>query len=360
MAAEIFDVAVIGAGMAGLTCAQALHQAGQHVVVLDKSRGVGGRIATRRLHDTRADHGACYLSPPQDAGFQALVQTLLAADVLRVWTDQVHEFSSPNGLQPPSDRVPRYVAPQGMSAIAKFLTPPLNVRLNCQVTAITAPSFDQAEHQSEHPADYWHCVIADQAPVLARAIALAIPAPQAVTLLQPLHTQETAESMAPFMAQLTAVEFAPCLSVMAGYGPDQLADWQSRYPEVKAITVQNDPVLGWLGLDSSKRLSPAAPTWVLQSSAIFAEALLDAPTLESAAQQMLEQAARYWGSWLAFPDWMQVHRWRYAFPRSPLSQPYLAAPTVLPLVCLGDWCGGRKIEDAYVSGRAIAEFLLRL
>ena len=53
MAAEIFDVAVIGAGMAGLTCAQALCQSDQNVIVLDKSRGVGGRMATRRLHDTR-------------------------------------------------------------------------------------------------------------------------------------------------------------------------------------------------------------------------------------------------------------------------------------------------------------------
>ncbi|HEY9882642.1 MAG TPA: FAD-dependent oxidoreductase, partial [Thermosynechococcaceae cyanobacterium] len=58
-----FDIAVIGAGMAGLTCAQQLQQTGDRVVILEKSRGVGGRIATRRLHETLADHGTCYLTP---------------------------------------------------------------------------------------------------------------------------------------------------------------------------------------------------------------------------------------------------------------------------------------------------------
>ena len=51
------DVTIIGAGLAGITCARALQTAGHRVVLLDKSRGVGGRIATRRLHGTHADHG---------------------------------------------------------------------------------------------------------------------------------------------------------------------------------------------------------------------------------------------------------------------------------------------------------------
>ena len=44
------DIAVIGAGIAGLVCAQQLSQAGYSVVVVEKSRGLGGRLATRRLH----------------------------------------------------------------------------------------------------------------------------------------------------------------------------------------------------------------------------------------------------------------------------------------------------------------------
>ncbi|MBC7822907.1 MAG: FAD-dependent oxidoreductase, partial [Candidatus Parcubacteria bacterium] len=71
-----FDIAVIGAGVAGLTCAQQLHQAGYRVVVIEKSRGMGGRLATRRLQGTHADHGVCYLKPKDDR-FKALITTLL-------------------------------------------------------------------------------------------------------------------------------------------------------------------------------------------------------------------------------------------------------------------------------------------
>ena len=48
----MFDVAIIGAGLAGLTCAQQLHQAGYRVVIVEKSRGVGGRVATRPSRST--------------------------------------------------------------------------------------------------------------------------------------------------------------------------------------------------------------------------------------------------------------------------------------------------------------------
>jgi renalase len=62
----MIEVAVIGAGIAGLTCAQKLQQAGKSVVLIDKSRGLGGRLATRRLAGTHADHGVCYLQAKGD------------------------------------------------------------------------------------------------------------------------------------------------------------------------------------------------------------------------------------------------------------------------------------------------------
>jgi renalase len=353
MSPNIFDVAIIGAGIAGLTCAQALQQAGQNIVILDKSRGVGGRVATRRIQTTHADHGACYLSPAQDPNLQGLIQQMLAQGILQVWTDTVHEFSPDSGLQPAPTRQPRYVAPAGMSAIAKFLTPNLDLRLNHLVTGLTLN------------AAHWECAIAQEPSILAKAIVLAIPAPQASALL-PSPDSSTAEDRE-FRAQLTSVDFFPSLSVLAGYSRDRAAAWQQDYPQIRAITLSHDPVLGWLGFDSSKHATalesaPAdtEPVFVLQSSAAFAALHLDAADLQPAAAQMLAQAARQFAPWLETPTWMQIHRWRYAFARSPLSTPYLAAPTACPLVCGGDWCGGRKIEDAYLSGQAIARHLLGL
>ncbi|MBW4695767.1 MAG: FAD-dependent oxidoreductase [Lyngbya sp. HA4199-MV5] len=345
-----FDVAVVGAGMAGLTCAKQLRQAGDRVVILEKSRGVGGRIATRRLHETLADHGTCYLTPKGEA-FQALLEQLTEAGIVQSWTDTVHTLSPDGTLSesPLTERYPRYVAPAGMTAIAKSLATNLDIRFSHLVQSLTL--VDNA---------YWRLSAQRTNPdqtkaietVTARAIVIAIPAPQAAALLQTLPSDVLPET---FLQQVRNVAFSPCLSVMAGYTPDRQQDWFSQYPDVRSLTFVKDGNLSWLGLDSSKRVAPSQPVFVVQSTAGFAEPYLDAIDLQAAGYQLLKRSAEKLAPWLAKPDWLQVHRWRYAFAKTPLAEPYLAATTSAPLVCAGDWCGGMKAEQAFLSGLAVAE-----
>jgi renalase len=86
----VFDVAVIGAGVAGLICAQQLRHAGYSVVIIEKSRGAGGRLATRRLHDTRADHGARYLKA-QGEMVEKLIKIMGDRHLLQLWTDKLYQ-----------------------------------------------------------------------------------------------------------------------------------------------------------------------------------------------------------------------------------------------------------------------------
>ena len=51
-------IGVIGAGIAGGYLVSALGQLGHEVVVFEKSRGFGGRLATRRGEGVQFDHGA--------------------------------------------------------------------------------------------------------------------------------------------------------------------------------------------------------------------------------------------------------------------------------------------------------------
>jgi predicted NAD/FAD-dependent oxidoreductase len=259
-----FDIAVIGAGIAGLTCAKQLQQAGDRVVILEKSRGVGGRIATRRLHETLADHGTCYLTPKGEA-FRALLAPMLAAGIVQVWTETVHELNSGGTLSESPERYPRYVAPAGMTAIAKALAADLDIRFSHLVQSLTLVS-------NAH----WQLTIQRTNPdqtkatetLTARAIVLAIPAPQAAVLLQTLPSDVLPES---FIQQVQGVAFFPCLSVMAGYTPDRQQDWDTQYPDVRSLTFVKDGNLAWLGLDSSKRSSSPQPVFVVQSTPAFAE-----------------------------------------------------------------------------------------
>ena len=341
----MFDIAIIGAGLAGLTCAQQLQQGGYRVVVLEKSRGVGGRLATRRLYDTVADHGVRYLER-QGALSQQLIDHLVQGGILQSWTDTIYELKP---TQPQLDDInptasapaTRYVAPLGMTAVAKVLATGLEIWQNRRVQAINL-----TEKSS------WHLFLdATESPkeLRARAIVVAIPAPQALMLLEPLSpTSLPAE----FLTTLRSVEFSPCLSVMAGYPSN--ANQPFPLPTWKACHLSNDSDLDWIGLDSSKRLDPKLPIFVLHSTAEFAKRYLDVEDLKPVGQQLLSRAAQLLVPWLDTPAWFQVHRWRYAFPSHPLNQDCLDAATELPLVCCGDWCGGNLIESALQSGLAAA------
>jgi renalase len=339
----MFDVAVVGAGMAGLICAQRLRHLGYQVVVLEKSRGLGGRVATRRLPDTWADHGLRCLEE-QGTFSRSLVQTLLEQEVIHLWTDTIHmsdDTLDSNRVQK-IDRHPRYVSSEGMTAIAKFLATGLEIWRGQRVQAIAHTpeqtwtlTLEAAKAERVEP----KCVI-------AKSLVLAIPAPQVVPLLAPF-----AEQMPDLWAAVQSVKFAPCITAIATYDPEsavQLAEipW-------KAMQFAEPSDLAWIGLETSKHPESAKPVIVAQSSAPFADRHLESSDLKSVGQQLL-RAAEDLLPWLSYPEELQVHRWRYGFVTEPIAELCLSTHHPLPLLCCGDWCGGSQIESALRSGWAAA------
>jgi renalase len=340
-----FEIAIIGAGMAGITCANELQRAGKSVIILEKSRGVGGRMATRRLFDTIADHGTCYLSP-KDPRFQAMFDRLIAAEIVRSWTNTLHSLDRSGKLSPDPDLHPHYIAPAGMNAIAKFLSSGLDIRLSQKVTRL------------EPTVDGWRMEIEGEPPteIFAKTVISTIPAPQAVDLLTLRGSATEHNLQAAVMEKLKAIEFYPSIAVMVGYTPAQLADWYAHYPAVCAVSCPEDPHLGWLGVDSSKRTpDDVPPVFVLQSTAKFAEYYAAPDYAQLATTALLNHAGDRFLPWLARPQWRQTQVWRYAFAKNPLTVPYLQIDRPAPLILTGDWCGGRKVESAMLAGLAVAE-----
>ncbi|WP_310490025.1 FAD-dependent oxidoreductase [Chamaesiphon sp. VAR_69_metabat_338] len=334
------EIAIVGAGMAGIVCARELQAAGQQgIAIFEKSRGVGGRLTTRRMFDTCVDRGTCYISP-KGAEFQSLFDRLIAANIVEIWTDTTHTLTAAGEILADPDLYPRYVTPNGMNQIAKYLATDLDLRCGQRAISIVPDG------------NLWRLKLegTESAEILTRQVILAIPAPQAVDLLAPLADILPGE----FLAALKAVDFYPSIAIAAGYTPIQLAEWETAYPQVKAVTCTDDPILAWLGVDSSKRHQPAPPAFVLQSTAKFAAKYPHPEDTAAASLAMLERASDRFLPWFRESQWQQPHLWRYAFPKSPRVDDFLSIDLPAPLFCTGDWCRGRKVEDAYLAGLAVA------
>ena len=109
------DIVVVGAGLSGLTAARSLQAKGHKVVVLDKGRGLGGRMATRRISTSDGltavfDHGAQFFTV-RDQQFQKLVDEWIADGIVREWC---RGFVAEDGH-------PRYVVNNGMTALTKHI-----------------------------------------------------------------------------------------------------------------------------------------------------------------------------------------------------------------------------------------------
>ncbi|OKH51109.1 hypothetical protein NIES30_03310 [Phormidium tenue NIES-30] len=344
------DVVVIGAGISGLTAARQLQQGGHRVIVVDKSRGLGGRLATRRRGVTTIDHGCRYLQPFSDSTLSCL-PTLLEAGVLQPWEPETFTLEAAGSLKAMSPET-FYIAPQGMSAVAKALALGLTIHHHWRATALTPlPQGWRIEgvtlsgDRQEQPSS-----------IEAKAVVVATPAPQAATLMDRAALQH--EGLANLRHQLQNVEFEAVITTMAGYSPDQSASLPAQTSQNGWMIVGNKhPILRWVALDSGKRTDPQELVVVMHSSAAFAASNIDRSDLESVGQELLAATAKSLASWLSSPTWMQVHRWRYGFVRQPLGSPVLSSPAVATLVGCGDWCSGGNVEGAIASGRQAAQLI---
>ncbi len=342
------DVIVMGAGVSGLVCAKALSRSGFKVTVLEKARGVGGRMATRRIQDTWVDHGTQYLTV-RGSVFERFIQSLQAKGIVREWTRSVYRLDAEGLHEPPPDEIcSRYVCPEGMTALAKHLAVGLDVQLKQRVVRVEAGG------------NAWQLITESGQQWSAATVVSTLPAPQFLTLFESLLAADRA-----FLEAVRSVEFHPSLAVMAGYPADRSQVIPSAW---QAIECPQDPILAWIALDSSRRslgraVPVAEPVFVLQSSADFARQYLEGE-LDQAGLQMLTQAAQLLAPWLREPAWWQVHRWRYALPSETLGVSCLTTTLAsenspLTLLCAGDWCIGPSVESACLSGLAAAEQLTK-
>jgi predicted NAD/FAD-dependent oxidoreductase len=334
------DVIIVGAGISGLVCARELARAGRSPRLLEKSRGVGGRCATRLVDGQPVDHGLAFYHG-RDPELLRELESAAPGDLLPGWPEiregdgrpcQAHSFA-------PGEWRLGYAG--GVNAYPRWLARDLAVELHTRVTGLAAvPGGLRLETE-------------DGATLEAPDVVIAMPAPQALVLVESLPVDDP--SLRSALALLRMVGTVACLTVLAGYGAGAVPpSWQLLYPEDSSSMLL-------VSHDSAKRRDPDGLVLVHQARPGWSRTHLeDDPERWKTA--LLAEAGRLVGDWAARPVWSQAHRWRYAradagseLTRSLL----LPLPGGARLGLVGEvFSPGGGVQASWTSGREMARRLM--
>lgn len=322
------DVFIVGAGIAGLMAANELQQAGLSVIVVDKGRGLGGRMATRRIGPGRADHGAQFFTTRHEQ-FGRFVREWQAQGLIHQWSTG---WSSGSAFPPSQDGHPRYVGSNGMTTVPKFLAKGLDVRKGTKLVSITAVS-----HQ-------WQLIDETGTQFHSKALLMTPPVPQSLALLDAGNVPLAA----PDRLSLDRIQYDPCIAAMY---------WLSGevdLPEPGAIQ-RPGQTFPWLADNQRKGISPEATLITVHANPEISQELWDADNFIKIA--VLQAGLQPFITPDTIIKEAQAHRWRYAIPTSLHPNRTLVAKGLPPLAFAGDAFREPRVEGAALSGLAAANEL---
>ena len=294
---------IIGAGMAGLSAARILSQKGHEVTVLDKGRGVGGRMSTRTIENAKADHGAQYFSV-KTPEFQVLISEFQSENITAEW------------LLAQRENV-RYVGAKGMNMIPKKIASTLNVLVNEKVVLIEN---NIVKAESGNVYDFENLIIT-------------IPIPQVIDLFQNSKIDFSENDK----IVLNKIEYEPCIAVMAVL--KELTQIVSG-----GIILENQSV-AWIADNFQKGITEI-PTVTVHASPAYSAKRFD-DDLQEVSKELLSSVNQYIKpeNIISF----QTHRWKFSNATKRYDKPFYQIENQ-NMYLAGDGFGMGNVEGAFLSG----------
>lgn len=318
-------MAIVGAGLAGLTLANRMKSAGWRVTLIEKARGPGGRLSTRRRDGGQFDHGAQYFTARTDR-FSREIARWAREGWVEQWNGSFALWRD-SRVEPDIGGRPRWVGVPRMSGLTRALSAELNIVAGSRASGLTRSGSSWSVHtesgESHHGFDW---------------VVFTCPGPQAAAL---------APAESPVSKRAQRLNYTPCWAAMIECHPNDV-------PPYDGLRLHH-PVLSWIAHDSSKPARPAGCRWVVHASADWTQANVDAST-EDVAQRIRKAFASVTG---LRPQSAVVHRWLYALADHD-GGPASCLDPIGSLGLCGDALLGGRVEDAWCSAHDLADSLLAL
>lgn len=324
----MLKIAIIGAGLAGITVANKLKNHAD-ITIFEKSRGVGGRIATRRAETYNFDHGAQFFTIKTNE-FKEFCQPLIDHGIMKCWNGNFVEIDNQGITQRRiwDNNNPHYVGAPTMNAIGKYLSIGLNIQLETQVQSISKKgkkwSVYDANEQSLGCYDW---------------VIITAPATQTLNLV---------DSKSKFYDKIKSIKMQACFSLMLGF--------ETPIPvEFNAALIRNADI-SWISVNSSKPDRNTPFSLLIHSTNNWADKHIDDDKHE-VLQYLRDHTSEILGYDLNKANHQDIHGWRYANIAKQSGQQYLIDYKDNIGIC-GDWLMQGRVESAFISGSEIANEIL--
>ncbi len=333
--APVPHIAVIGAGISGLVAARTLQDHGLKVTVFDKSRGVGGRMSTRRVDDGGTfDHGAQYFTA-RDQRFKRHVDSWIEQGVVAQWPDrslgddQKIVVLEDRAIKSESKSDDRFVAVPTMNALCKYLVGGVQIQKQTRVAKVACLNggivngVELFDDSGSTVGTFDHVIISTPA----------------------AQTGELLTNFPALVHPISEIKMNPCWATMVAFEKPVTERWVGAFLHGSFLSwaARNSTKPGRAG-DAERVVIHASPQWTADHWEHAADQV---------AEMMLTEFWRVTGATLQPHQYLRSHRWKYAIPVDPSATRCFADDSTVIVAC-GDWASGSRVEGAFLSGMAAA------
>lgn len=325
---SIESVAIIGAGMAGISCAVTLSLHIPEVKVFEKLPNAGGRMSTMRIEGYEFDHGTQYFTVCDEV-FRSHVETWDEENLVRLWGGWFVDLEHGNMVSH-DDGAQRFVAIPNMAAVIRHLARLCDVVYECEITSVK---------QSDQG---WELKNQEQCLGSFNLVIFAAPAPEIATTF--------ADTLGPFNDVVQNIQMSCCWCILMGFTHSLRAPFDAA--------LVGDSPLHWIARNNSKAWRTEKETWVLHASPEWSE-MHRGISQEQAYTDLSTAFSDALGADVPEPDVSRIVFWPYSTVIAPAHSAYLFDHNQGLGLC-GDWCLGPRLENAFLSGIHLAEHIISL